>query len=285
MLRPQQPVSLHSPACLTSHRTPLRNGIDDGRVDIKIDSSMRRLSRVFSSSVPTQPAYGDNPIPAFTLLSGEAIGSIPALNIVIQIVGSRGDVQPFVSLGLTLKKYGHRVRIATHATFQQFIEGLGLEFFCIGGDPAELMAFMVKNPGLIPSFDTVRSGEVQKRRRAVRDILRGCWRSCYEAGTGLNPELAELPSVFGVQKDPGASGVQKDPIPFVADAIIANPPSFAHLHCAEKLGIPLHLMFTYVSALHDLEYLLTPYRFSQYAMVGYSSISTPACQYQVFQRG
>lgn len=34
--------------------------------------------------------------------------------------------------------------------------------------------------------------------------------------------------------------------PFIADAIIANPPSFGHIHCAEKLGIPLHLMFTYV---------------------------------------
>lgn len=33
--------------------------------------------------------------------------------------------------------------------------------------------------------------------------------------------------------------------PFVADAIIANPPSFAHIHCAEALGIPLHLMFTF----------------------------------------
>ena len=33
--------------------------------------------------------------------------------------------------------------------------------------------------------------------------------------------------------------------PFVADAIIANPPSFAHIHCAERLGIPLHLMFTF----------------------------------------
>ena len=30
-----------------------------------------------------------------------------------------------------------------------------------------------------------------------------------------------------------------------ADAIIANPPSMAHFHCAAKLGIPLHLMFTF----------------------------------------
>ena len=33
--------------------------------------------------------------------------------------------------------------------------------------------------------------------------------------------------------------------PFVADAIIANPPSFAHVHCAERLGCPLHMMFTF----------------------------------------
>lgn len=32
--------------------------------------------------------------------------------------------------------------------------------------------------------------------------------------------------------------------PFVADAIIADPPSFAHVHCAQALSIPVHLMFT-----------------------------------------
>lgn len=32
----------------------------------------------------------------------------------------------------------------------------------------------------------------------------------------------------------------------MADAIISNPVSYAHLHCAEALGIPLHLMFPQV---------------------------------------
>lgn len=31
---------------------------------------------------------------------------------------------------------------------------------------------------------------------------------------------------------------------FAADAIISNPPSFAHIHCAEALGIPLLLSFS-----------------------------------------
>jgi hypothetical protein len=221
-------------------RKAAKNRIDDGRVDIKIGLSARRFSRIFTPSIETLLRPEDNNLSAFTPLTGDAAGVTPALNIVIQIVGSRGDVQPFLSLGLTLKHFGHRVRIATHAIFQSFIEDLGLEFFCIGGDPAELMAYMVKNPGLMPSFDTVRKGEVQKRRRALRDILVGCWHSCIEAGNGLDAEATESSR---------ASRAQKDPNPFVADAIIANPPSFAHLHCAEKLGIPLHFMFTFVEAL------------------------------------
>ncbi|TGO43730.1 hypothetical protein BCON_0978g00020 [Botryotinia convoluta] len=40
------------------------------------------------------------------------------LNIVIQIVESRGDVQPFIALGNELQKHGHRVRIATHDQFE-----------------------------------------------------------------------------------------------------------------------------------------------------------------------
>lgn len=169
----------------------------------------------------------------------------PALNVVIQIVGSRGDVQPFVALGQVLKDtYGHRVRVATHPVFQKFVEENGLEFFSIGGDPAELMAFMVKNPGLMPGFDALKSGEVAKRRRGIEQIILGCWRSCIETGTGLGP----APSFSRLERDDAGVSVHDnyDPEnkPFVADAIIANPPSFAHIHVAEKLGIPLHLMFT-----------------------------------------
>ena len=141
------------------------------------------------------------------------------LNIVVQVVGSRGDVQPFVALGNELQKYGHRVRIATHNTFEEFVLKHGLEFYPIGGDPEELMAYMVKNPGLIPSMKSLKQGEIQRKRLMVAEMLQGCWNSCLEP-------------------DP------KSGVPFVADAIIANPPSFAHVHCAQALGIPVHLMFT-----------------------------------------
>jgi UDP:flavonoid glycosyltransferase YjiC (YdhE family) len=141
------------------------------------------------------------------------------LNIVIQVVGSRGDVQPFIALGNELQHDGNRVRIATHDVFGPFVREHGLEFYPIGGDPAELMAYMVKNPGLIPHLGSIRDGELQRKRAMVAEMLHGCWKSC-------------------IDDDPQTSA------PFVADAIIANPPSFAHVHCAQALGIPVHLMFT-----------------------------------------
>ncbi|PQE07628.1 UDP-glucosesterol transferase protein [Rutstroemia sp. NJR-2017a BBW] len=137
------------------------------------------------------------------------------------VIGSRGDIQPFLKLGKNLMEYGHRVRIATHPAFRDFVQkDSGLEFFSVGGDPAELMAFMVKNPGMIPKMDTLKTGEVGRRRAQMAEMFEGFWRACINA-------------------------TDEERAPFVADAIIANPPSFAHIHCAERLGIPLHLMFTF----------------------------------------
>lgn len=75
-------------------------------------------------------------------------GKSPRLNIAIHIVGSRGDVQPFIPNAQLLTKppFGHRVRICTHPVFKDFVEANGVEFFSIGGDPEALMAYMVKNP-------------------------------------------------------------------------------------------------------------------------------------------
>ncbi|KAI7783448.1 glycosyltransferase family 1 protein [Diaporthe eres] len=163
------------------------------------------------------PAY--SPLaPTSDSANADEVWSLP-LNIVIQVVGSRGDVQPFTALGNELQRYGHRVRLATHNVFEAFVTSSNLEFFPIGGDPAELMAYMVKNLGLLPGMKTLLSEEIGTKRDMVASILDGCWKSCIE------PD-------------------RKTGRPFVADAIIANPPSFAHVHCAQALGIPVHVMFT-----------------------------------------
>lgn len=209
---------------------------DDGRVNIRINQINRRLSQIFTPALrqQVQNVEDSRPPPSPYIppsLGGEnGVPPPPALNIVIQVVGSRGDVQPFVALGKVLKHtYGHRVRLATHPNFKDFVQENGLEFFNIGGDPSRLMAFMAKNPSLMPGFRSLVSGDISQRRKDVAEYIQGCWRSCYKAGDGMGSHATD--------DDLSAR-------PFVADCIIANPPSFAHIHCAEKLGIPLHIMFT-----------------------------------------
>ncbi|RLN90299.1 hypothetical protein BBJ28_00026605, partial [Nothophytophthora sp. Chile5] len=75
----------------------------------------------------------------------------PVMNICIMIVGTRGDVQPFIAIAKRLQQDGHRVRVATHAIYRAFVTNYGVEFYPLGGDPKELAAYMVKTGGhLIP---------------------------------------------------------------------------------------------------------------------------------------
>ncbi|KAL1590301.1 hypothetical protein WHR41_01219 [Cladosporium halotolerans] len=158
--------------------------------------------------------------------------SRPRLNIVIMVIGSRGDIQPFLRIGKVLKEQNnHRVRIATHPAFRDFVSESGLEFFSVGGNPSELMAFMVKNPGLIPNMSTVMQGEIGRRREQMAEMFEGFWRACVNSTDEEN--------------DTKNLDLMNSKNPFIADAIIANPPSFAHVHIAERLGIPLHMMFTF----------------------------------------
>ncbi|OHW90252.1 glycosyltransferase family 1 protein [Colletotrichum incanum] len=204
---------------------------NDGRIDIDCDSKLVRAISLMSrakkgagqESTSRSPSPGPS-LPPYEQVQGGAAGTDChqdpiKLNVLIQVVGSRGDVQPFVALGAELKRRGHRVRLATHDLFDKFVRDAGLEHYPIGGDPAALMAYMVKNPGLIPSMKSLQAGEIRQKREMIGEMLEGFWAAC------IRPDI-----VTG--------------LPFVADAIISNPPSFAHVHCAQALGIPVHIMFT-----------------------------------------
>jgi len=62
------------------------------------------------------------------------------VRVAVLAIGSRGDVQPYVALGLGLRAAGHDVRLATHDGFRGMVEGHSLAFAPISGDPQALVA-------------------------------------------------------------------------------------------------------------------------------------------------
>jgi len=61
------------------------------------------------------------------------------MKITILAVGTRGDVQPYVALGLGLKEAGNEIRVAAASNFERFICNYGLEYGRLEGNFRELM--------------------------------------------------------------------------------------------------------------------------------------------------
>ncbi|KAJ5900019.1 hypothetical protein N7495_004763 [Penicillium taxi] len=214
--------------------------LGDGRLDIRIKERRPSIARLLTHTMHTPVPSDLEPSSGISSRKSEPTNEekeFPIhMNIAIQVIGSRGDIQPFVAIGKELKSHGHRVRLATHLSFRELVLDAGLEFFNIGGDPEELMSFMVNNSGLLPRFDAFRNGDIQKRRRDMRLMINSFWNSCWETGDGTH--------LHQIKEDLWSDTADYRTRPFVADVIIANPPSLSHIHCAQRLGIPLHIMFT-----------------------------------------
>lgn len=121
-------------------------------------------------------------------------------------IGSRGDVQPYIALGKGLMAEGHVVTIATHLEFKHWIMSHGLNFKEVAGNPAELMALMVKHGSMSVGFFKEASG---KFRGWVSQLLATSWEACQDT-----------------------------------DVLIESPSAMGGLHIAEALGIPYMRAFT-----------------------------------------
>ncbi|XXH01041.1 hypothetical protein Hte_007392 [Hypoxylon texense] len=121
-------------------------------------------------------------------------------------IGSRGDVQPYIALCKGLIAEGHKARIATHAEFRTWIEGHGIEFAPVEGDPSELMRICIQNG----TFTWAFLKEANSKFRGWLDELLA---SAYKACEG-------------------------------SDLLIESPSAMAGIHIAEALAIPYFRAFT-----------------------------------------
>jgi sterol 3beta-glucosyltransferase len=61
------------------------------------------------------------------------------MRVVIMTAGSRGDVQPYIALGLGLQRAGYRVCMLTHDIFAPMVEQYGLKFTLLTGNPRAIL--------------------------------------------------------------------------------------------------------------------------------------------------
>jgi sterol 3beta-glucosyltransferase len=127
------------------------------------------------------------------------------MRVTIIALGTHGEVQPYIALGLGLKASGHEVRIATHDYYEAFVRGWALDFSPVEGNPRDVME---SEAGL--AFLAADRNPIALARRLARmakptleTSLADCWKACQDA-----------------------------------QAIVFSFLGIAGYHIAEKLGVP-----------------------------------------------
>lgn len=143
-------------------------------------------------------------------------------DVVMIVSGSRGDISPFLRIGIELQKsYGCRIRIASHMSHQGAVEEHGFELYPIAGSPKEFARIFTEKPDILKSF--IR-GDFHALLALFKRMLEDCLRST----------IGDSRFTF----DAKATSSR----PFIADIVLSNPPTLAHSYAAEALQVPLLLV-------------------------------------------
>ena len=164
------------------------------------------------------------------------------MHITLATVGSRGDVQPYVALGVGLKAAGHSVNIATHSSFEPVIRKHGLDFSAVVGDPRETVESELGHKWLATGSNML--GFVKRMAELMRPMMVRATADCLNACKGADLVLYSILGWLGA-----SSVVEKLGIPgYAAFLQPATPtrhfPSFAYPIRASLGGLHNKLTYT-----------------------------------------
>jgi UDP:flavonoid glycosyltransferase YjiC (YdhE family) len=145
------------------------------------------------------------------------------MNIAIIALGTRGDVQPYIALGLGFKRMGHQVRIVTHTNFSSFVDAYGLDFApvkmsiedLLGGEAGQ--AILVSGNNKVAFFRHF----TQIARPVMKKVLSDTWHACRESDVILH-------SFFGLFAS--KSIAERLNVPFYPALIWPDTPTYAFAH-------------------------------------------------------
>lgn len=125
------------------------------------------------------------------------------MNIVILTAGSRGDIQPFVALGVEFMRVGHRVTLAAPALFESFVREYGVPFA-----PLDDAIIRLKDTSAGKASMEGKGGKLALYKQA-KPMMRRLLDDAWNASQG-------------------------------ADILIYHPKTLGGGHIAEKLNIPAY---------------------------------------------
>lgn len=113
--------------------------------------------------------------------------------IAISTIGTRGDVQPYLSLSLELRARGYDVIVGAPGDFREEVEALGLEFHSMGGNIRSFLKqsnfedsmdnFLVNAPGLL-----------QQGQKIIEEAARHSW----EMAQGADAIILNINTSFAI---------------------------------------------------------------------------------------
>jgi sterol 3beta-glucosyltransferase len=123
--------------------------------------------------------------------------------------GTRGDVQPYIALGVALKKRGLSVRVATFSIFESFVKQNGLEYFPLHGDIAQIAsgemgrkAMRADNPlNLLLSFNALK-GPAFELQKDLFEACRGSDAIVYHPGASVGYFAAQELNIPAILASP-----------------------------------------------------------------------------------
>lgn len=129
-----------------------------------------------------------------------------SMRVTILAIGTRGDVQPYVALGLRLQDCGDEVCLATHQMFEHLVTDAGLPFSSVAGNPKAVLSELT---GTNHSGRRHNLRYAQQFARAIHNDVAEASRDCLDASHG-------------------------------ADLVVASPLAEGlALHIHEKIGAPI----------------------------------------------
>lgn len=99
------------------------------------------------------------------------------MRVLLSTIGSRGDVQPIVALGVALQALGHRARLVVAPNFKDWVESYGLECVPIGPDLKKLTGGTVPGKPVLPSQEQLQKmadESVREQFRVIGEAARDC---------------------------------------------------------------------------------------------------------------